>query len=463
MPTRRRPSSTSSSQTRAAVVAALLLLIASSCDAAVDMRHLRFLDEDTPLPVIVGYKKVTEGGATTLASVSSSSNAGPSSSSRYSDQRLSGGEALDRVSARKGKLTRSEVQQLMDSDPDILYVEEDFIMRPLAEVIPYGIEAINAYGQYPPQPSAALDSGAPCSDPSSFKIGIVDSGLDVNHPDLPCYNTGDSSLANCVGTTFGLGVGDGEWSSPNDIHGTFVTGIIGAIRGNGIGVTGVLNNRNVCLIMARVFGGSGSGEALMSDVLEGVQYVVNQGANVINLSLGGPGYSQTADNFYQSVNDQNRLVFCASGNDGTTDLFYPASYSSTVAVGAVDSSLNRATFSQYNQEVDLVAPGRSILSTAPLGYGTLYQIDAGGQVYLSLLLAGSPQPQPQLSGSLVVCPDLGQSVCPGDGTSGHICLIERYVLHSGVLELVNLRCRSEVHSLSVFRTAAERPCSETRP
>jgi subtilisin family serine protease len=315
------------------------------------------------------------------------------------------------------------VQDLVENDPDILYVEADSLVRPLGEVVPYGIDIINARGLYPPAASSST-TGSPCSDPSSFKIGIVDSGLDVNHPDIPCFNTDDPSIASCIGTSFGLASG---WSSPTDNHGTFVTGIISAIRGNGGGVTGVLNNQNVCIMMARVFGSSVP-EALLSNVLEGVQWVVDQGANVINLSLGGPEYSQTAENLYQSIRDDNRLVFCASGNDGTSDLLYPASFPSTISVGAVDESLNLASFSQFNSEVDLVAPGVGILSTSPLGLGYyMYQVEAGSQTYLALLLSGSPKPTSELSGTLENCPNQVQDVCTGSSGGGHICLIERYV------------------------------------
>lgn len=165
----------------------------------------------------------------------------------------------------------------------------------------------------------------------------------------------------------------------------------------------------------------------MSDILDAVEWVAEQGANVINLSLGGPGYSETAEALYDSIRDDNKLVVCASGNDGTTDFFYPASFSSTISVGAVDASLSRADFSQYNGEVDLMAPGQGILSTSPLGSGGLSQIQvSSGESYSTMLLNGSPSPPSELSGELVSCPDLGEDVCPGNG--GHVCLIERYVM-----------------------------------
>lgn len=155
------------------------------------------------------------------------------------------------------------------------------------------------------------------------------------------------------------------------MHGTAVTGIIGARRGNGVGVVGVLNNENVCYVTASVFGDDAESGARQSDVLSAVAWVADQGerrktnfratdmlelpagnseifelttcllfcfvlpridscsipgADVINLSLGGPFPSTTARRLYAEIRARNRLVFAACGNDGTTDLFYPASY-----------------------------------------------------------------------------------------------------------------------------------------
>jgi serine protease len=405
---------------------------------------LRFLEDDAPHPVLIGYKKRQQqqqgsgGGTVGALSTASASEGGTeeeeaAAPQSWNDPRLSGNKALDRVSAKKGTLTRSEIQALLDSDPDILYVEEDRIVYALVEVSPYGVSTIRADNtQYPP-PVASTGSGAPCSDPNSFKIGIVDSGLDVNHPDLPCFNVDDSSSTNCVGQTFGVSL-DGEWFQPTDIHGTAVAGIIGAVRGNGIGVTGVLNNDNVCLVVARVF--ASDGQAMLSDVLEAVRWVADQGASVLNLSLGGPSSSQAEEETYQDIRNEGKLVVCASGNDGTTDLFYPASFASTVSVGAVDASLNRATFSQFNSEVDLVAPGVSILSTAPLGAGkslSLGEYDAVG-VFSLVPVAGSPSPPTEFSGTLVECTNLGQDTCPGSGS--HVCIIERYVFHGPVTGMI---------------------------
>jgi subtilisin family serine protease len=106
------------------------------------------------------------------------------------------------------------------------------------------------------------------------------------------------------------------WNEPADSHGTMVTGIIGATQGNQQGVVGVVGGVRVCFVVARVFA-SMTAQALMSDVLEGMEWAVEEGARVINLSLGGPDYSEAANLTYADLESRGVLVVSAAGNDGT--------------------------------------------------------------------------------------------------------------------------------------------------
>ena len=80
--------------------------------------------------------------------------------------------------------------------------------------------------------------------------------------------------------------------------------------------------------------------------MDAVEWAAKRGANVLNLTLGGPTYSQTAANVYAQIRNQNRLIVAASGNDGTSSFSYPASYDDVIGVGAVDEGLERAC--EYN-------------------------------------------------------------------------------------------------------------------
>jgi subtilisin family serine protease len=143
-----------------------------------------------------------------------------------------------------------------------------------------------------------------------------------------------------------------QWYDPSDDHGTSVFGIIGASYNAG-GVVGVGGGTGgICYIVARVFSNVEE-EAFLSDILTGVMWaVLDQGANIINLSLGGPSSTLTGKNFYERMwNELNVIPIAASGNGGTGDYSYPASYTEVVSVGAVREDLLRADFSQYNDMV----------------------------------------------------------------------------------------------------------------
>ena len=118
------------------------------------------------------------------------------------------------------------------------------------------------------------------------------------------------------------------------------------------------------IFVVRVFDASGSG--FVSDIVTGMYECDDAGANVVNMSLGsGPSSSyQTALNSILAGRDD--ILFVASaGNDGDSSYGYPASYSEFVSVGSVTSSKVRSSFSQYNDQVDLVGPGSSVYSTTP--------------------------------------------------------------------------------------------------
>jgi len=129
---------------------------------------------------------------------------------------------------------------------------------------------------------------------------------------------------------------------------------MGAMWNNGIGITGVVNGETVCWIIARVFQ-SVNDKAIMSDILEGVEWVVEKGARVVNLSLGGGGFSQAHDAFFQDLYDKGVVVVAAAGNDGTSEYVYPASYQTVLSVGAVTSSNGPASFSNFNSAVNVCA------------------------------------------------------------------------------------------------------------
>ncbi|GKY98033.1 hypothetical protein MPSEU_000761400 [Mayamaea pseudoterrestris] len=333
------------------------------------------------------------------------------------------GKGLKRVNAASATLTKRQIKKLLRRN-DIDYIEQDFDVfldsssTVNSEIVPYGVSLSQGSdsGASNYQAYSSRTYGA-CNDPNSIKIAIIDSGADVNHPDLPCRDI-NADDTNCIGSEFGV---DGEtWSTPRNPHGTHVFGIVAARRNNELGIVGM--TENVCYMFAQIFGEDGSSKN--SAVIDAVDWAVENGATVINMSLGSSTRSRTAEQYFAVIRKQGILVVSAAGNDGNSDYHYPASYDSVISVASVDANLQRSEFSQYNSMVDIAAPGSAILSTFA-GNATNAAVLIGPKgAYTAATMVGTIQPDSEgMAGQLVFCSDFGKNVCEGSG--GHICVIQR--------------------------------------
>jgi type VII secretion-associated serine protease mycosin len=191
-------------------------------------------------------------------------------------------------------------------------------------------------------------------------VAVVDSGSGP-HPDLAENLLAGRSFLSSVETPDG-----------NDIdtsgHGSHVAGIIAAAANNGIGGSGVAPHARILPI--KVLDQAGQGDA--RDVAAGVRFAADNGAKVINLSLGGATESSSLTQAIQYANDKGALVVAAAGNGGATDKpKWPASLDLTIAVTAVDSANSVTSFDQRGDYIDISAPGASIVSTAKGDYVAL--------------------------------------------------------------------------------------------
>ncbi|WP_057830373.1 S8 family serine peptidase [Colwellia sp. TT2012] len=204
------------------------------------------------------------------------------------------------------------------------------------------------------------------TDAANMTVCIIDSGYEQANPDL---NANNASGTNNSGT--------GNWYQHGGSHGTHVAGTIAGVN-NSEGVVGILPSTNVNLHIVKVFNESGWGYS--GDLSDAVDTCVNNGAKVINMSLGGSGSSNAEKNALQAAADTGVLLIAASGNDGNSTLSYPASYDVVMAVGALDNNNQHAEFSQYTSQVEISAPGEAILSTVA-GDGRLGFITVGSTTY----------------------------------------------------------------------------------
>ena len=191
-------------------------------------------------------------------------------------------------------------------------------------------------------------------------IAVVDSGSGP-HPDLVENLLPGRSI---IGTVESQDGRDIDASG----HGTHVAGIIAAVANNGIGGSGVAPNAKILPI--QVLDQAGQGDA--RDVAAGVRFAADNGARVINLSLGGATESSSLTQAITYANDKGVLVVAAAGNGGAADKpKWPASLDLTLAVTAVDQANNATSFDQRGDYIDLSAPGANIVSTAKGDYVTL--------------------------------------------------------------------------------------------
>lgn len=196
-------------------------------------------------------------------------------------------------------------------------------------------------------------------------IAVVDTGVDLDHPDLAAKITTGAQ----VGYNY---ISPGSQPNDDNGHGTHVAGIAAAIGNNGKGIAGV--SWGARIMPLKILDAAGNGGT--HNLSLAIKYAADHGARVINMSLGGScgtGWPEVEDAVNYALSKGVVLV-AASGNSGIGSVFCPAAIAGVIAVGATDSNDNRAYYSNYGTDLDVVAPGSSIYSTIidsnPAGLGT---------------------------------------------------------------------------------------------
>lgn len=235
----------------------------------------------------------------------------------------------------------------------ILRIDDDVIVYavakpqpppPPAEVLPWGVDKIEADLTWTTTKGLAV------------KVGIVDTGVDLAHSDLASNIKGNVNTINPL-----------KSGNDDNGHGTHVAGISAAVD-NTTGVIGV--GPEIYLYAVKVLGKNGSG--WLSDIIEGIQWCMNNGIQVVNMSLGTYSEVQSFHDAVTAAYNGGLVLVAAAGNDGVSTPLYPAAYDEVIAVAASDINNQIPTWSNYGPHVDLTAPGVSIYSAYKGGgYKTL--------------------------------------------------------------------------------------------
>ena len=204
------------------------------------------------------------------------------------------------------------------------------------------------------------------ADVKKVPIAVIDTGINYELADFK--DVVDMNKAKDICFDGRGNVMDGVIS-----HGTHVSGIIAAKANNHYSTSGI--NQNSSIIPIRLLNGLGQGN--IYDVAKGIKYAVDNGAKVINLSLGipptgdpevmNPENYPAIEEALKYAYDKGVTVVAAAGNEFEEGMRYPATSKYTIAVGATNNKDNRAEFSSYGKEIDVVAPGESILSLVTTG------------------------------------------------------------------------------------------------
>ncbi len=266
--------------------------------------------------------------------------------------------------------------RLADVPNDAYFLSYQYSLRNLGGVLDIGPSV-------QPQITAGADIKAvPAWDAAKgdpeLLIAIVDTGLDLSHPDLATkvYSSG-YDFAN-----------DDDEADDDHWHGTHVAGIAAADTGNSLGIAGVAWNCK--LLPVKVTDASGDG--YYSWIIDGIIWAVDQGADVINISMGGEYNDAFLEDACKYAYDHGVVVVAAAGNDGGAGVLYPAAYDDYVlAVAASDYDDEIVSWSNYGPQVDVAAPGVYILSTAPRAY-----VGTGNPPYL--FASGTSMAAPHVSG-----------------------------------------------------------------
>jgi len=227
--------------------------------------------------------------------------------------------------------------------PEIAYIENDIMMHAIGQEIAWGVQRIGADHVW------STNTG------KGVNVAILDTGVDYDHPDLAGNIAGGINYA---GSWWKDGSTNKLYWDDKYGHGSYCAGIVAALNNN-IGVVGVAPGARLWVV--KVLGDDGYG--YISDIIQGLEWCVDNAVDIASMSFGAAEYSESLANACNAAYDAGVLLVAAAGNEKGGPVIYPAAYESVIAVSATNTNDVIADFSSIGPEVELAAPGVSIKST----------------------------------------------------------------------------------------------------
>lgn len=317
----------------------------------------------------------------------------------------------------------------LKKEPGIAYAEPNYILKTFATpndegyVVQWHYPLINL--------PAAWDLTTGISD---VIVAVIDTGVLLNHPDMQGQLVqGYDFIRDTQVSLDGDGIdpnpddpGDSSQGvTPSSFHGTHVSGTVAAATNNTIGVAGIAWNSKVMPL--RVLG---EGGGTSYDINQAVLYAAGlpndsntipvQRADIINLSLGGGGFSQADQNTFTAARQAGVIIVAAAGNESSSQLAYPASYDGVISVSAVDAERKRAPYSNFGAAIDVAAPGGDNQSDLnadgyPDGVLSLGGDDSSGSISFNYpFLNGTSMASPHMAGVVALMKSVNNALTPND-------------------------------------------------
>lgn len=305
-----------------------------------------------------------------------------------------------KINALAVELPEEEISRIKN-DTSVAYVVDDVSIKPIESIqtqMPLSSDYSGSWGVMKIGADTAANRGFKGA---GVKVGIIDSGIDYNHPDLKDnYKGGYNFIDN----------NSDPYDDDSISHGTRIAGIIAA-KDNGTGVVGVAPEASLYAI--KIFGANGAGGDL-STIIAGIDWAIDNGMNVVNLSTGFDSMiAELVPETFRPLKEICDLAYikgivmvAAAGNEGRDRVPVPAAYESVIAVSATDQSNQSSIFingktSNYGTAIDLAAPGSNIIST----------IQGGGYAVES----GTSFAAPHIAGAVAVVLSMGIRDANNDG------------------------------------------------